>query len=183
MRHRWREWIRWLAMEEVGVAWPVEIIPYRAGILGGLAGGGVMVGVALAYGLLSGRGVWFPVNLIGAVLVRELQDAPLEVLTHFHFPALIAGLFVHILLSALLGALYALILPALPGSPLVWAVIVGPLLWLGATFVILPIFNPIMARYVDWPSFALAHLAYGLTMGSIVTRIARRQGGVRGLRR
>jgi hypothetical protein len=177
---RWKRWVQSLAMEEVGTAWPAEIVPYRAGIRGGLAGGGVMVGIALAYGLLSGRGIWFPVNLIGAVLIRELQGAPPEVLARFHLPALLAGLLIHGLLSALLGALYGLILPTLPGSPLAWAVIVGPLLWLAATFAILPIFNPVMARYVDWPSFALAHVAYGLTMGFIVARAARRPGGSHG---
>ncbi len=162
-----------LRMEEIGPGWPAEIVPYRAGVIGGLAGGAAMVGVALGYGLLSGRGIWLPVNLIGATLIRDLQGASLEALMQFHPAALLAGLLLHGLLSSALGALYALILPTLPGPPLLWAVIVGPLLWLAATFVILPIFNPIMARYVDWPSFALAHLVYGLIMGIWVGRTPR----------
>lgn len=171
---RWRERAsEVLRMEEVGAGWPAEIIPYRAGVIGGLAGGGAMVPIALAYGLLSGHGIWFPVNLIGATWIRELQQAPPEALMQFHGGALFTGLLLHGLLSITLGILYALILPALPGSPLLWAVIIGPLLWLAATFVILPIFNPVMARYVDWPSFALAHLAYGLIMGILVGRIPR----------
>jgi hypothetical protein len=60
----------------VGAARPAKIVPCRAGIRGRLASGGVMVGVALAYERLSGRGIWFPINLIGAALVRELQGLP-----------------------------------------------------------------------------------------------------------
>ncbi|WP_376791191.1 hypothetical protein [Thermoflexus sp.] len=173
MAQWWKQIGEALRMEEIGTGWPAEIIPYRAGVIGGLAGGIAMVGVALGYGLYSGQGIWLPVNLIGATLVRELQGAPMEVLTRFHPTALFAGLILHGLLSSGLGALYAMILPTLPGPPLLWAVIVGPLLWLSATFVILPIFNPVMARYVDWPSFALAHLIYGLIMGIWVGRTPR----------
>lgn len=173
MARWWRRIGEALRMEEVGTGWPTEVVPYRAGAIGGLAGGGAMVLVALAYGWLSGRGIWFPVNLIGATVVRELQAASPETLMAFHPSALLAGLLIHGFLSITLGILYALILPTLPGSPLGWAVLVGPLLWLAATFVILPIFNPIMARYVDWPFFALAHLAYGLTMGLWVGRTPR----------
>lgn len=168
MARWWERVSRALQMEEVGAGWPAEIIPYRAGMIGGLAGGSAMVLVAIAYGLLSGRGIWFPVNLIGATLVRELQRASPEALMSFHAGAFFAGLLLHAFLSITLGVLYALILPTLPGSPLLWAVIVGPLPWLAATWIILPIFNPVMVRYVDWPSFALAHLAYGLIMGILV---------------
>lgn len=65
MARWWERVSRALQMEEVGAGWPAEIIPYRAGMIGGLAGGSAMVLVAIAYGLLSGRGIWFPVNLIG----------------------------------------------------------------------------------------------------------------------
>ena len=55
MARWWERVSRALQMEEVGAGWPAEIIPYRAGMIGGLAGGSAMVLVAIAYGLLSGR--------------------------------------------------------------------------------------------------------------------------------
>jgi hypothetical protein len=61
-------------------------------------------------------------------------------------------------------------LPTLPGPPLLWAVIVGPLLWIGATLVGLPLLNPLMERYVDWPSFFVAHVGYSLILGTWVAR-------------
>ena len=173
MGRSFRRWLESLRMEEIGPGWSAWGISLWAGGLGGLADGGAMALVAIGYGLLSGKGLWFPVNLIGATVVRGLQAAPPEALATFHPAALVAGLALHLILSVLLGVLYTLLLPTLPGSPRLWAVLVGPLLWLGATWVVLPTFNPIMAREVDWPSFALAHGVYGLTMGSVVARALR----------
>jgi hypothetical protein len=40
-------------------AWlPLETYPVSAGIKGGLAGGVVMAGLAMLYGLISGNGIW-----------------------------------------------------------------------------------------------------------------------------
>jgi hypothetical protein len=42
---------------------------------------------------------------------------------------------------------------------------VGPLLWFGATLIVLPQINPVMSQLLDWPSFAAANIVYGLFMG------------------
>lgn len=156
--------------EEFGVGWPSERYSYSAGAVGGLLGSLAMVVVALAYGVLSGSGIWFPVNLIGAAIVPSLQAAGPAELAQFHLVGLIAGLSVHLTLSVLLGLVYALVLPTLPGRPEMWAVIVGPLLWFAAMFTILPVINPAMQQYVDVTSFALAHVAYSLILGLWVSR-------------
>jgi len=43
---------------------PLEVYPISAGIRGGFAGGVVMVGLAAMYGILSGNGIWYPMNLL-----------------------------------------------------------------------------------------------------------------------
>ncbi len=149
---------------------PAFVYPYKVGLIGGALGGLAMVVVALIYGLLSGRGVWLPVNLIGATLVRDLQGASIEVLKQFNFAALIVGLLMHAALSVGLGFVFALLLPTMPGPPLIWSLTVGPLLWSIASLLILPAINPIMAEQVEVSSFFLAHLAYGLVLGWYVTR-------------
>jgi hypothetical protein len=67
-----------VAAERAERSVPEWVYPYRAGVVGGALGGLAMVGVALVYGLWSGHGVWLPVNLIGATIVRDLQGASID---------------------------------------------------------------------------------------------------------
>jgi hypothetical protein len=137
--------------------------------MGGALGGVAMVVVALIYGVLSNN-VWLPINLIGATLVRDLQGATIETLSQFNLAALIVGLILHAILSLGLGFIFALLLPTMPGPPILWAVTVGPLLWSIASLLTLPALNETMAQNVDVPSFFVAHLVYGLVLGWWVAR-------------
>lgn len=149
---------------------PALVYPYRAGLTGGALGGLAMMAVAMVYGLVSGRGLWLPVNLIGTALIPGLQSASLATLSQFNAAALLAGLLLHTALSIGLGFVFAMMLPTLPGSPVMWSLAVGSLLWWLAGAITLPLFNPIMAAAVDVPSFLMAHLAYGLALGGWVTQ-------------
>src|SRR5512136_2915584 len=73
-------------------------------------------------------------------------------------------------LSIALGLIFALLLPTLPGSPLFWAIIIGPLLWGLASVLILPLLNPVMAQDVDHLSFFVAHVVYSLVLGWWIAR-------------
>ncbi|HXT60550.1 MAG TPA: hypothetical protein VN699_18050, partial [Pirellulales bacterium] len=46
---------------------PEKVHPISAGVKGGIAGGIVMPLPALAYGMLSGHGLWYPVNLLAGM--------------------------------------------------------------------------------------------------------------------
>ncbi len=144
---------------------PAMVYPYVAGIYGGLLGGLTMVPVALAYGLVSGHGVWYPVNLIAATLVRPWQQAGPVQLAEFSFPGLFLGLAIHIAVAAGLGLVFAVLSPTLPGHPLPWTFLVGPILWFGAVYAALPLLNPVMARYIDLTSFAIANVLYSVILG------------------
>jgi len=37
-----------------------HVYPVQAGLVGGALGGGAMVFVAIIYGVLSGKGIWYP---------------------------------------------------------------------------------------------------------------------------
>ena len=149
---------------------PAEVYPYSAGVYGGLLGGLGMIPFAIGYGLLSGHGIWYPVNLIAATIIRTWQQASPAELAQFSLPGLVFGLLIHFAMSTGLGLTFAVLLPGLSGTPLFWAFIVGPILWVGAVFAGLPLFNPVMARLVDWPSFALANITYSLILGMWVAR-------------
>ncbi len=159
-----------LSDHEVIARVPAEVYPYSAGLEGGLAGGIGMIAVGLVYGLMSSHGVWYPVNLIAATVIRPWQAASPAQLEQFSALGLVVGLAIHLLMSMGLGLLYGALLPALPGNPLLWALLVGPILWAGAVFAGLPLLNPAMARLVDLPSFAVANIVYSLILGTWIAR-------------
>ena len=64
---------------------PMEVHPISAGVRGGLIGGMVMPIPALAYGVLSGHGIWYPVNLLAGMVVPgigRLTSIELEQFRH-----------------------------------------------------------------------------------------------------
>lgn len=152
------------------VVWPEWVYPYPAGIIGGLLGGAAIAVVGVIYGLISGIGPWLPINLVAATVLRNLQFQPLEALKNFDLLALIVGAVIHILMSVTLGLMFSFILPALPGRPLYWGPVIGPLLWVAATIAALPIINPIMAAHVEWVSFGIGNILYGLALGWWIDR-------------
>lgn len=158
-------------IEELGI--PRHVYPYTAGIVGGLLGGAAMVFPALLYGLLSGHGPWYAANLVAATVLPPLQGQGPGSFESFNLLYLGVGLTIHIIVATMLGLTFAILLPTLPGRPQLWALIVGPLLWLAATSIVLPTINPVMSRLLDWPSFAIANLVYGVVMGLWVARTPR----------
>ena len=158
------------ASTQVEESVPALVYSYRAGLIGGALGGIAMVAVAVVYGVLSGRGIWLPVNLIGAALIRDLQGASLETLSQFNAAALVAGLALHLAISTGLGLVFALLLPTLLGSPVIWSLPIGLLLWSLAGLMAHLLLNPVMVEAVDVPSFLIAHLAYGLMLGGWIAR-------------
>jgi hypothetical protein len=149
---------------------PALVYPYRAGLIGGALGGAALITVAVVYSLMSGRGIWLPINLIGATLIPDLQSASLAALAQFNAVALIAGVLLHTALSIGLGFVFAVLLPTLPGSPVIWSLTIGALLWSLAGLIGLPLLNPIMGRTVDGSIFFMGHLAYGLALGGWIAR-------------
>lgn len=150
--------------------WPEWVYPYPAGIVGGLIGGLGVALVGAGYGLVGGVGVWLPINLVAAAVLRQLQSQPLEAIERFNLLALLVGLILHAGVSIALGAMFSFILPALPGRPLFWGPVIGPLLWVGASVAALPVINPVMADNVEIISFAIANVLYGLLLGWWIDR-------------
>ncbi len=156
--------------QEGHVSVPSHVYPIKAGVVGGALGGVAMALAAIIYGAIWRGTIWLPVNVVAATFLRDLQGATEAQLAQFNATALIVGLGMHVILSVGLGTLFALLLPTMPGSPIFWALTVGPLLWVIATVITLPLLNPLGARIIDWPSFIIAHLAYGVVMGFYVAR-------------
>ena len=149
---------------------PVEVQPYSAGIRGGIVGGIAMAVLALAYGLIVQRSLWYPINLLSAVALPALAQASLAELRAFSLLALVIGTIVHGLISVLVGLLYAVILPMLPRRHMFWGGVIAPLLWTGLVWALLGIVDPTLAARVDWPWFVVSQIAFGLAAGFVVAR-------------
>ena len=145
---------------------PYVTHPYLAGVRGGVAGGIVMAMVALLYGVISGHGIWYPVNLLGAMVMPSTTGMTVAQLEQFSLAALAAGLVIHGFTCLIVGLLFGMLLPALPGGPVLWGGLVGPLLWSGLIYAFMNVLNPVMNRLVDWPWFIASQFAFGLMAGS-----------------
>lgn len=149
---------------------PAAIHPYSSGARGGIAGGVLMAAIAAGYGVLSGHGLWYPVNLLAGVAMFGLQTASVAQLEAFHPGLFVVGLSIHAVLSVGLGVLYGVLLPMLPGHPILWGGIIAPLLWTGGVYEGLSVINPLLADYVSWPWFLASQLAYGIVAGYVIER-------------
>lgn len=152
---------------------PVTYYPYAAGVRGGAAGGIAMAAVALLYGLIGQGSLWYTVNLLAAAVSAPLADASMEVLRTFSLQGIVLALVIHALLSLLVGLLYGVLLPMVPGHPALWGGLVAPILWSGLLAMTLPILNPALSERISWPWFVASQIAFGLIAGVVVARTGR----------
>lgn len=149
---------------------PVEVQPLSAGIKGGLVGGVAMAIIALLYGLLFQRSIWYPINLLSAAAMPSMASADTAMLRAFNGTALLLGFIAHGVISVLAGLLYAVILPMLPRRHMLWGGLVAPLLWTGLIWALLGVINPALNARVDWTWFIASQIAFGLAAGFVVAR-------------
>jgi hypothetical protein len=149
---------------------PLEIYPVSAGLKGGLTGAVVMAVLAMTYGIVSGTGVWYPVNLLAAGFVPQAwYDSTGEIAT-FHLESLVIASAIHVLTSMLVGVLYGAVLPMLPRHPIVLGGLVAPLFWSALVYSILGVVNPVMNHRLDWTWFVLSQIGFGIVAGLVVVR-------------
>jgi hypothetical protein len=160
-------------------AWlPIEIYPISAGMKGGLAGGGVMALLAALYGLVSGNGIWYAMDLLVAGLFPAIGTETARQIGTFNLSQFLVAVPLHLVMSLLVGLIYGAMLPMLPRRPIVLGGVVAPLLWSGLIYGILAFVNPVMNRYIDWRWFVASQIAFGIVAGLVVVvqeRIPTRQ--------
>ncbi len=149
---------------------PEEVHPYSAGLLGGLAGGVAMAGLACLYGLVAEHSIWYPINLLSGVVIPSMDHATVEQLKQFNGLAFFAALIGHGVLSCLVGVVYAVMLPMFPKYAPFWAGILMPVFWSGLVATTLNILNPIMNQRINWPWFVVCQLGFGLVGGYVIAR-------------
>jgi hypothetical protein len=151
---------------------PQMVHPTSAGVRGGILGGIVIPIPALIYGVISGHGIWYPVNLLAGMVVPGVDKYSLPELQQFHPLLLMVGFVIHAAVSITFGLLYGVLLPTLPSipKPIAWGGLLMPLLWTAVSFGLMGIVNPALQRGVDWPSFILSQFIFGLVAAAVVVR-------------
>ena len=162
------ERVAWMSQELQRARLPLEIYPISAGIKGGLAGGVVMAMLAAAYGIVSGHGIWYPINLLSAGFFPERTTV--AQIAAFSWDALIVATAIHLVCSLVVGLLYGATLPMFPRRPILLGGIIAPILWSGLLHSILDVLNPVLNQRIDWLWFVLSQIGFGLVAGIIVAR-------------
>src|SRR5713101_6929262 len=152
-------------------AWlPARTYPVSAGVKGGIAGSVAMAVLACAYGVVKVGSIWYPINLLAAVVYREsLRLGPTQ-LYSFHLDSFAIAFFLHGLVSIFVGLLYGAMLPMFPRRPIVLGGLIAPALWSGLLYTILGLLNPLLASHIDWFWFVASQLAFGIVAGLVVVR-------------
>ncbi len=132
-------------------------------------------------GALAGIGGGLAMAVIAALLTRSLdQDIWLEpkaiaafvlgsgaVTAGFAAVPVLVGTLIHLVVSALLGAIFEVVegrllrLPSDLGTPMLTGLVYGMITWLVAYFVIVPALSPQLLE-VYTPAFIIQHIVYGV---------------------
>lgn len=149
---------------------PLEIYPISAGIKGGLAGGAAMALVAIAFGVIAYRSIWYPINLLAAVVYARALDVTTAQMAAFNIVLLLVAIAIHLTTSLLVGVLYGAILPMFPRRPILLGGFFAPLLWSGLLYTMLEYINPVLSQRVNWTWFVASQFAFGIAAGAVVAK-------------
>ncbi|MEX0676970.1 MAG: hypothetical protein WD063_07835 [Pirellulales bacterium] len=144
--------------------------PVVAGLTGGVIGGALMTGPALAWGYLSGHGIWYPVNLLAVLIIPQTGEVSVAALETYNANWLAAACAVHAALSLGFGLIYGLLLmrlPSIPG-PFAWGALLMPLFWTATSYALMGVVNPVLQELVDWPWFVVSQFVFGLVAAIVV---------------
>jgi len=160
--------------EEHVRAWlPLETYPISAGLKGGLAGSVAMAVLACTYGLLSVGSIWYPINLLSAVVYSQSELPSAAQLNSFHAGTFFLAVVLHLTCSTLVGLLYGAMLPMFARRPILLGGLVAPILWSGLLYTMLGLLNPLLGSRIHWDWFIASQVAFGVVAGLVVIRQSR----------
>jgi hypothetical protein len=161
--------MEWMTQQLHRTRLPLEIYPISAGVKGGLAGSVAMAVLAVLYGIVTGHGIWYPINLLSAGFFPARTTIQMAV---FHGDAFMIAALIHLVCSLLVGLLYGATLPMLPGRPILLGGILAPVLWSGLLHSMLEAVDPVLNQQIDWPWFVVSQIGFGIVAGVVVSRQA-----------
>jgi hypothetical protein len=155
-------------------AWlPLETYPISAGVKGGLAGSVAMAVLACLYGLLKTGSIWYPINLLAAVVYAPSEVPSASQFNSFHAGIFFLAVVLHLVTSLLVGLLYGAMLPMFARHPILLGGLIAPVLWSGLLYSIMDLVNPVLGSHIDWIWFMASQFAFGVVAGLVVLRQSR----------
>lgn len=159
-----------IAPEHVRAWLPLETYPLSAGVKGGWAGSVAMAILACTYGLIKAHSIWYPINLLGAIVFEEPFRLDPAQLSSFHWNTFIVALIFHATGSTLVGLLYGAMLPMLPRRPILLGGLIAPIIWSGLLSSVLGLLNPLLQSLINWYWFTASQIGFGVVAGLVVMR-------------
>jgi len=163
--------VDWITKEMHRARLPLEIYPITAGVKGGLAGSVAMAALAMMYGVVSGHGIWYPINLLAVGFFPERSTV--AQISAFHLQSLIIASILHLLVSTLVGLLYGAMLPMFPRRPILLGGLFAPILWSGLLHSVLEAIDPVMNQRIHWLWFVISQIGFGVVAGIVVSKQSR----------
>jgi hypothetical protein len=163
--------IEWMTQELRRARLPLEIYPISAGVKGGLAGGVAMAFLAILYGIFSGRGMWYAINVLAAGFFPGRQS--FTQVGAFQSDSLVIASVLHLLICLTVGLLYGATLPMFPRRPILLGGLIAPVLWSGLVHSFVELIDPVLNQQIDWGWFVLSQVGFGIVAGIIVSRQVR----------
>jgi len=145
---------------------PLPDIIGLGGAIAGLIGGVAMAVVGAIISVWLGGDIWLESKQIAAFVYGAAATAQ----PGFVAGPVLVGTLLHMIVSALLGALFGILIRRVLrltsefGLPLLAGLIYGLLIWMVAYFLVLPSLDaPLLMTYA--PAFIVQHLVYGAVTG------------------
>ena len=161
-----------LVSAAIFVACEAKLGSLASGAVGGLCGGLLMPLPALVWSVSTGHGIWYPANLLAAMVRRGMDKLPAEELMRFNAEWLGTAIVIHVAASIIFGLAYGIVLPKLPSipGPFVWGSLLMPILWTAASFGLMGVVNPVLQERVNWPWFIVSQFVFGLVAAIAIVR-------------
>jgi hypothetical protein len=161
-----------------GITMPAVVLganrlrPALAGVAGGVVGGVAMAVPALLWAAASGHGLWYPVNLLAALVMPGPRAVEVSELGRFHADWFVVAVVMHAILSIGFGVLFAQTIPRLPPlpSPMVWGGLLLPMVWTGISYGLMGVLDKTLQNHVSWPWFIISQFIFGVAAAIIVLR-------------
>ena len=160
--------VEWMTEELHRARLPLEVYPMRAGVKGGMAGAVAMAVLAVMYGIISGRGMWYAINVLAAGFFPGRH--PLAQIGAFQWDSLLIASVLHLLVSLCVGLLYGATLPMLPRHPILLGGLIAPILWSGLVHSFVELIDPQLNHQIDWLWFVFSQVGFGIVAGIVVSR-------------
>jgi len=160
--------VEWMTEELHRARLPLEVYPIKAGVKGGMAGSVAMAVLATMYGIISGRGMWYAINVLAAGFFPGRH--PISQIGAFQWDSLLIASVLHLLVSLCVGLLYGATLPMLPRHPILLGGLVAPILWSGLIHSFVELIDPQLNQQIDWLWFVLSQVGFGIVAGIVVSR-------------